>query len=31
MTNDSDKDIAFVRKGKRDSGTAQNIIRRFEF
>ncbi len=31
MTNDSDKDIAFVRKGKRDSGTAQNIIRRWEF
>lgn len=31
MTKDSDKDIAFVRKGKRNSGTAQNIVRRYEF
>ena len=31
MTKDSDVDIAFVRKGKRNSGTAQNIIRRYEF
>jgi hypothetical protein len=30
MTRDSDMDIAFLRKGKRNSGTAQNIIRRFE-
>lgn len=31
MTKDSDRDIAFVRKGKRNSGTAQNIVRRYEF
>lgn len=31
MTKDSDTDIAFVRKGKRNSGTAQNIVRRYEF
>lgn len=31
MTKRSDMDIAFVRKGKRHSGTAQNIVRRFEF
>lgn len=31
MTKHSDEDIAFVRKGKRDSGTAQNIVRRYEF
>ncbi len=31
MTKNSDIDIAFVRKGKRNSGTAQNIVRRFEF
>lgn len=31
MTRDSDYDIAFVRKGKRNSGTAQNIVRRYEF
>lgn len=31
MTIDSYYDIAFVRPGKRDSGTAQNIIRRYEF
>lgn len=30
MTRDSDQDIAFVRPGKRNSGTAQNIIRRIE-
>lgn len=31
MTRDSDLDIAFVREGKRKSGTAQNIVRRHEF
>lgn len=31
MTNISDEDIAFVRVGKRNSGTAQNIVRRYEF
>ena len=31
MTNVSDADIAFVREGKRMSGTAQNIVRRHEF
>lgn len=31
MTKDSDRDIAFVRKGRRKSGTAQNIVRRYEF
>lgn len=31
MTAESDADIAFVRKGKRKSGTAQNIVRRYEF
>lgn len=31
MTKASDIDIAFVRKGKRNSGTAQNIVRRYEF
>ena len=31
MTKDSDIDIAFVREGKRMSGTAQNIVRRHEF
>ncbi len=30
MTKNSDRDIAFVRPGKRKSGTAQNIIRRIE-
>lgn len=30
MTKDSDKDIAFLRKGKRRSGTAENILRRLE-
>lgn len=30
MTQNSDQDIAFVRPGKRNSGTAQNIIRRIE-
>ena len=30
MTRESDEDIAFVRPGKRNSGTAQNIIRRVE-
>lgn len=29
MTSASHRDIAFVRKGKEDSGTAQNIIRRW--
>lgn len=29
MTNASDCDIAFIRKGKEDSGTAQNILRRW--
>ena len=31
MTIDSDEDIAFVRKGRYESGTSQNIIRRTEF
>lgn len=31
MTNNSDEDIAFVRKGKYKSGTAQNIVRRHTF
>lgn len=31
MTRNSDIDIAFVRKGKDNSGTARNIIRRHEF
>lgn len=31
MTRDSDRDISFVRKGRRNSGTAQNIVRRYEF
>lgn len=31
MTDISDYDIAFVRKGKWNSGTAQNIKRRFQF
>ena len=31
MTKESDFDIAFVREGKRMSGTAQNIVRRHEF
>lgn len=30
MTKESDKDVAFLRKGKRKSGTAQNLCRRFE-
>ena len=30
MTKNSDIDIAFVRPGKRKSGTAQNIVRRYE-
>lgn len=30
MTRDSQKDIAFIRKGKWTSGTAQNILRRYE-
>jgi hypothetical protein len=30
MTNSSDKDIAFIRKGRWTSGTAQNILRRYE-
>lgn len=29
MTEDSDQDIAFIRKGKESSGTAQNILRRW--
>lgn len=29
MTKDSDCDIAFIRKGKESSGTAQNILRRW--
>lgn len=29
MTKNSDYDIAFIRKGKEKSGTAQNILRRF--
>ena len=31
MTKVSDKDIAFVRRGKYKSGTAQNIVRRYSF
>ena len=31
MTNESDEDIAFIRKGKEASGTAQNILRRYTF
>lgn len=31
MTRESDVDIAFVRPGRRDSGTAQNVVRRHEF
>lgn len=30
MTNNSDVDIAFIHSGRWDSGTAQNILRRFE-
>ena len=30
MTKDSDLDIAFLKPGKRNSGTAQNLCRRFE-
>ena len=30
MTNDSDVDIAFIHKGAWTSGTAQNILRRYE-
>lgn len=30
MTNSSDIDIAFIEKGRWTSGTAQNILRRFE-
>lgn len=29
MTRNSDYDIAFIRKGKETSGTAQNILRRW--
>lgn len=29
MTEDSNQDIAFIRKGKESSGTAQNILRRW--
>lgn len=29
MTRNSDCDIAFIRKGREDSGTAQNILRRW--
>lgn len=29
MTEHSDYDIAFIRKGKESSGTAQNILRRW--
>lgn len=29
MTEHSDRDIAFIRKGKESSGTAQNILRRW--
>lgn len=29
MTEDSDYDIAFIRRGKESSGTAQNILRRW--
>lgn len=31
MTHESDEDIAFVREGKNNSGTAQNILRRVSF
>lgn len=31
MTNHSDEDIAFIRKGKINSGTEQNILRRVMF
>lgn len=31
MTRNSNEDIAFVRVGKEDSGTAQNILRRVTF
>lgn len=31
MTNDSEEDIAFVREGKSNSRTAQNILRRVTF
>lgn len=31
MTSISNEDIAFVRKGRYQSGTGQNIIRRYEF
>lgn len=31
MTEASDIDIAFIRKGRWTSGTAQNILRRYEF
>lgn len=31
MTKDSDEDIAFIREGKNNSGTAQNILRRLTF
>lgn len=31
MTNASDEDIAYVRKDRWTSGTAQNILRRYEF
>lgn len=30
MTESSDEDIAFIRKGRWTSGTAQNILRRYE-
>ena len=30
MTNESDKDIAFILRGLWTSGTAQNILRRYE-
>ena len=31
MTKNSNYDVAYIRKGKEDSGTAQNILRRFTF
>ena len=31
MTNASTYDVAYIRKGKENSGTAQNILRRFTF
>lgn len=31
MTDNSDYDIAYIRKGKENSGTAQNILRRYTF